>query len=136
MMQDHSSFSLELEVITVEGIHIRISHPVLVDVLLEVGLLLLENRHILTSDSFGFSSDTVTKSEIFNVGLLSFNLDLSVIHFFLESIQLPLKVLFRLHSHANLGELKDKFEEGEERDHVSSGIRTSDSNQEITFLFV
>ena len=108
----------------------------LVDVLLEVALLLLENSHVLTSDSFGFSSDTVTKSEIVNVGLLSFDLDLSVVHFFLESILLPLQVLFRLHGHTNLGELKDKFEEGEEWDHVSSSIHASDSYQEITFLLV
>ena len=130
---DKAAASLEPEVITIEAIVSRVSFPVLVDVPDEIISLLNENLFIIPPNPLSLSCNTVSKGEILHVGLLSLDLNLSIVHFFPHSILLPLQVLFRFHSHADLCKLKANFEQGEEWDHVSSPDRISDFTKNISF---
>ena len=128
--------SLELEVIAVEAFVSRISFPVLVDVPGEHHSLVLKDLYILLPNPLSLSCNTVGKGEILNVGLLGLNLNLSIIHFFLQSILLSLQVLFGLHRHADLSKLEDNFEQGEERDHICREASISDGLQKSSLLLI
>lgn len=108
----------------------------LVDVPGEHHSLVLKDLYILYPNPLSLSCNTVTKGKIFNVGLLGLNLNLSIVHFFLQSILLSLQVLFSLHRHAHLSKLKDNFEQGEERDHVCRQASISDARQKSSLFLI
>ena len=104
------------------------------DCTLEESPLILENSNILLPDPVGLGLDALAETKVHDIGLLGFELDIGILHFFLHGLLLSLQVLLRLHCHANLGELEDDFEQWEEWDHSLSAAWVRDGSEECTLL--
>ena len=98
--------------------------------------LIVENSNILAPDPISLGLDALSETEVHDVGLLSLELNIGILHFFLHCLLLSLQVLFRLHGHTDLGELEDNFEENKEGDHRLSHAWVRNSCKESSLLSV
>jgi len=124
-----SSEALQVEVVAVEIFLVSVFSPVLINVKGEDPSLVLKNSNILVPDPVCLSLDALGEAKVHDVGLLGFDLNLSIFHFFPHGLLLPVQVLFSLHRHADLGELENDFKQDEEGDHTARHAWVGDGGE-------
>ena len=109
---------------------------VLVDLVVDILLLFNESGELFRLDAVALRTDQLVEGKVVNEGVLGVDLHLGIVHFFLEAFLLALKVLLRLQSHADLGELEDDLEVGEEVEESAGVCCVGDFSEERAFLLL
>ena len=95
-----------------------------------------ENAELLRLDAHDLRTDPLMEGKVFDEGVLGVDLHLGVVHLPLEALLLALKVLLRLQGHADLGELEDNLEVGEEVEESGGVLSVGDFFEELAFVLL
>ena len=107
-----------------------------IDLLVNILLFVNENGELFHLDAVALSADPLVEGKVLNEGILGVDLDLSIVHLSLEAFLFALKVLLRLQGHADLGELENNLEVGEEVEESAGVCWVGDVSEELALLLL
>ena len=105
---------------------------------LAVNILLFVNEcgELLHLDAVALGGDPLVEGKVLDEGILGVDLHLGIIHLSLEAFLLALKVLLSFQGHANLGELENDLEVGEEVEESAGICWVGDVSEEPALLLL
>ena len=99
-------------------------------------LFVNENGELFHLDAVALGADPLVEGKVLNEGILGVDLHRGIVHLSLEAFLFALKVLLRLQGHANLGELENNLEVGEEVEESAGVCWVRDVSEELALLLL
>ena len=129
------AFSVESEILRLETALV-LEDNAFSDLVVNILLFVDEGGELFHLDAVALGLNPLVEGKVLNEGILGVDLHLGIIHLSLEAFLLALKVLLSLQGHADLGELEDDLEVGEEVEESASIAWIRDCSEELALLLL
>ena len=129
------AFSVESEIIRLETALV-LEDEAFSDFAVNILLFVNKGGELFPLDAVALGSNPFVEGKVINEGILGVDLHLGIVHLSLEAFLLALKVLLSLQGHANLGELEDELEVGEEVEESACLGWVRDCSEELALLLL